>query len=534
MTLENKVRRGPRFCIVLPILGRRQACSLRLDSWILSAVLVCCATFVVLARSATAADRSQWGEAWSRNQVSPETHLPAVFDPESGLNIQWSVPLGTETHSTPVLSNGRILIGTNNEVPRDARHTGDRGILMCLNEEDGRLLWQLVVPKRDEDPYFDWPRSGISSPATIEGDRAYIVSNRGEVLCLDMKGMEDGNDGPFREEGIHMTPSKSDAGSPGPLDADILWLLDLTREAGIWSHDAAHSSILLHGDHLYLNTGTGVDNTHRKIRLSDSPSLVVVDKNTGKLLAREKEGIAPLIFHCTWSAPSLGLVNGKPQIYFAGGNGVLYSFLPLPSSARPADPIPGLKTIWSFDCDPDAPKSDVHRFHQNKKTGPSNIYGMPVFHEESLFVAGGGDYWWGKLEAWLKRVDATGSGDVTSTSEMWSYPLNRHVMATPAIQDGLVFIADCGRTLHCVDEKTGRPVWTQDIRGDVWASALVADGKVYQGTRSGDFYVLRAHREKELLHHFKFDHPISATPVAANGTLYIATMSELFAMRLRN
>jgi len=33
---------------------------------------------------------------------------------------------------------------------------------MCFDEKNGRLLWQLVVPKHEEDPYFDWPKCGIS------------------------------------------------------------------------------------------------------------------------------------------------------------------------------------------------------------------------------------------------------------------------------------------------------------------------------------------------------------------------------------
>ena len=69
------------------------------------------------------------------------------------------------------------------------------------------------------------------------------------------------------------------------LDADILWAFDLKDGAGIWPHDGAHSSILIHGDHLYLNPGTGVDNTPRKIRTPDAPSLVVFDKHTGRYLS---------------------------------------------------------------------------------------------------------------------------------------------------------------------------------------------------------------------------------------------------------
>jgi len=252
-----------------------------------------------------AADQPQWGEAWSRNMASAERDLPDSFDPATGKNIKWTAELGTQAHSTPIVAGGRVYIGTNNEEPRDSKHKGDRGVFLCLREETGALLWQLAVPKRDEDAYMDWPRMGICSDATVEGDRVYVVDNRGAVLCLDPNGLTDGNDGPFRDEAAYMTPPTTNSTphqqiglethpetlrppadgkliQPGPFDADIIWKFDLASEAGIWPHDAAHSSILVHGDYLYLNTSTGVDNTHRRIRAPDAPSLVVLDKRSGQ------------------------------------------------------------------------------------------------------------------------------------------------------------------------------------------------------------------------------------------------------------
>ena len=255
----------------------------------------------LLISTVRAGDQPQWGQAWSRNMVSNEKGLPDSFDPKTGRNIKWVAKLGSESHSTPIVAGGRVYIGTNNGEPRDPKHEGDRGVFMCFDEKTGELLWQLVVPKREEDPYFDWPKTGMSSPATVEGDRVYLTDNRGEVVCLDAKGMANGNDGPFRDEGAHMTapatsnpnktskpvpgaethpeplkpPAEGAALKPGPLDADIIWLFDLASGAGIWPHDGAHSSILIHGDYLYLNTATGVDNTHKRIRTPDAPSLVV-------------------------------------------------------------------------------------------------------------------------------------------------------------------------------------------------------------------------------------------------------------------
>jgi len=109
--------------------------------------------------------------------------------------------------------------------------------------------------------------------------------------------------------------------------------------------------------------------------------------------------------------------------------------------------------------------------------------------------------------------------------------LEKHVMGTPAVLNGLVFIADCGREFHCVDAETGKPCWTHEINGEAWASPLAADGKVYLGTRGGSFYIFAAAREKKLLSSCELGHPISATAAAANGVLYVTTMTRLYAVQ---
>lgn len=494
------------------------------------------ALLAATAFQATAGEQPQWGQAWSRNMVSAERGLADSFDPKTGKNIKWTARLGTETHSTPVVAGGRIYIGTNNGEPRDPKHEGDRGVLMCFDERDGKLLWQLVVPKREEDPFHDWPKTGISSPVTVEGERVYLVDNRGVVLCLDAQGFANGSDGPFLDEGAYFTPRGTNAPSqpvkPSSLDADILWAFDLTKEAGIWSHDAAHSSILVHGDHLYLNTGTGVDNTHKRIRTPDAPSLVVLNKHTGQWLARDDERMAPNTFHCTWSSPSLGTINNRDLIFFAGGNGIIYAFEPLTKDSSPGPAPAKLKKVWQFDFDPTAPKENIHKYSTNRRESPSNVYGMLVFNDGRLYVAGGGDLFWGKNEAWLKCIDATKTGDITTNGLLWSYTLEKHVLSTSAIHDGLLFIADCGRKFHCLELATGRPIWTHEIKGEAWGSPMVADGKVYFGTRSGSFYVFAATKEKQLLCNVELTNPISATTTAANGVLYVATAKELLAIRV--
>ena len=433
--------------------------------------------------------------------------------------------------------------------PRDPRHKGDRGVLLCLDEKDGHLLWQLVAPKLGTDVYLDWTRAGMCSPPTVEGNRVYMITNRGEAVCLDIEGQANGNDGPYRDEGRYMTANNRtslvaqgstlvprDANDTrgtldiGPTDADIIWLFDIPRQAGTWPHDSAHGSILIDGDFLYVNTSNGKDNTHRRIRCPDGPSLICLDKRTGRLLARDQEDIGPRIFHSTWSCPALGVVNGRKLIFFCGGDGVVYAFEPL-RTAPLEGKVEALKRIWRFDCDPTGPKENVSQYMGNRQQSPSNIKSTPVFDNNRLYVTVAGDIWWGKNQAWLKCIDATKEGDITSTGLVWSCALKEHCCSTPAVHDGLVYVADCGRQIYCIDAETGKVRWTQEAKGDIWASTLVADGKVYIGTNRRDFWILAAGREKKVLSTIELDSPISSTPIAANGVVYVATMTKLYALQ---
>jgi hypothetical protein len=315
------------------------------------------------------------------------------------------------------------------------------------------------------------------------------------------------------------------------IDADILWVFDMKSGVGVHHHDAAHSAILIHGQHLYLNTGNGVDRRHERIPSPDAPSLIVLDKVSGQLVGQDGERMGPRIFHCTWSTPCSGVVNDQRLILFGGGDGVCYGFQALPEDASP-ESVSTLECVWRFDCDPTAPKENVHRYVRNRQVSPSNIKGSSVFYKDRMYVAVGGDIWWGKPEVWLKCIDVTMTGDITETGLVWSYELNRHCICTPAISDGMVFIGDCGRTFHCVDAETGQAFWTHKTRGEIWSSALVADGKVYVGTKRNEFLVFEASRDKKLIASIPLESPTTSTPVAANGVLYVATLSNLHAVAL--
>jgi outer membrane protein assembly factor BamB len=71
------------------------------------------------------------------------------------------------------------------------------------------------------------------------------------------------------------------------------------------------------------------------------------------------------------------------------------------------------------------------------------------------------------------------------------------------------------------------------MKAHIWGSTLVADGKVYVGDEDGDFVVFAVEKQKKILSANVQDGvpmdgpnllaPIYATPVVANGVVFITT-----------
>src|SRR5262245_6966569 len=61
-----------------------------------------------------------WGGALGRNMVNLRDHnVPTTWDIEKKTNVLWVQDLGSKAYGGPVVADGKIFIGTNNEKPRD-------------------------------------------------------------------------------------------------------------------------------------------------------------------------------------------------------------------------------------------------------------------------------------------------------------------------------------------------------------------------------------------------------------------------------
>jgi outer membrane protein assembly factor BamB len=527
-----------------------------------SRLAVLLATFVALAWTAPArADWPQWGGTHERNMISAEANLPETFepgeklpsgggiDPETTRNVRWAAKLGSQTYGNPTVAGGRVFVGTDDFMlsEHDSRFTRTKGgVTQCLDDATGELLWQLVVPKRTKlppDAHFGHQHLGVCSSPTVEGDRVYVITSAGEVACLDVDGLADGNDGPFVDEAQYMV---GDGGKPVELadtDADIVWLFDTIGQCGVVPHDAASCSVLIHGDFLYTSTSNGVDGPHAKVVNPDAPAIIVLQKKTGRLVATDGEEISTRLWHAQWSSPSLGRVGGRTLIFFGGGDGYCYAFEAL--AKMPDGDLPvELATVWKYDANPphyrlrdgkpipyyDGDKRK-RRGNNNdgKYLGPSQIIATPVFHKDRIYVAIGQDPAHGRGRGMLHCIDATKTGEVTESGKVWSYDGIERTMSTVAVADGLVYCPGIAGRLHCVDAETGEVYWTHDTDAETWASPLVADGKVYLGTQK-HFWVFAAGKEAKVLSQIRLGAPAYCSTIADRGTLYVASQRYLWAV----
>ena len=494
-----------------------------------------------------------WGGTPERNMVSHfEGSIPVDFepgeeigrtgkiDPETTKHIKWIAKLGSQAYGNPVISNGKILVGTNNDAPRDPKYKGDRATVYCLDEQTGELIWQLNLPKLSAGKVSDWEYLGICSTAAIEGDVAYVVTNLCEVIAIDMNGLADGNQGVTDELAYY----KLQDTELSETDADVLWRYDMREELGIFPHNITSTSPLVVNGRVYVSTSNGVDWSHVNIVNPQAPALIALDAKTGELVGEEAAGISAGLLHCNWSSPAFadvvaplpdsvagnnqvtdGLpVKIVPTVIFGGGDGYLYGFDP--QTQKDEDGFDIFPVRWKIDGNP-----RHYRFDESGEPikyatapGPSEFICTPVYHDGIVYASIGQDPEHGEGVGALSAVNA-------STGELlWRDTTIERAISTVSVHDGLVYAADYSGVLRCYDAKTGELYWEQDTLAHIWGSTLVADDKVFLGNEDGILTIMAAGKEKQLLAEIEFSAPIYSTPVFANGVLYVGTQSHLFAI----
>jgi outer membrane protein assembly factor BamB len=487
-----------------------------------------------LVRPANAEDWPMWGRDRTRNMVSPEKDPPTDWQVEKknmekvvrpGRNILWAVPVGSRSMGTPVVVNGQIWVGTN-QLGDNGR---DASVLKCFSECDGKLLYEYISPRLAGDKFgqnHDWPGASMASSPVIDGNRLWIRTNRCAVVCLDID--------PLRR---------------GERETKVLWQLDMIKELGVVPHGPAMGMGLTsslgpaHRDLIHVITGNGKENSTEQVPAPEAPSLVCLNRDTGKVVWKDNSPGKNIMLG-QYASPLVAEINGKTQVIVPLGDGWLYAF----------DPETG-KHLWKCDLNPkDAKWEPGGRGTKNYGLG------TPVLRGNRIYIGVGQD--WENFEglAWFYCIDPTKQGDISlelvdgdgkvqlnpNSGIVWRYggpttPKDREklkrdyyfgrTLSTCAVVDSLVYITELAGYLHCLDARCGKRYWTHDLKTAVCASPLWVDGKIYVGTEDGTMFIYDHGTKLKEPKVIDMERPITASPVYVNGVLYVLTESMLYAIR---
>ncbi|MBM4072081.1 MAG: hypothetical protein FJ271_24615 [Planctomycetes bacterium] len=456
-------------------------------------------------------DWPMFGGTPGRNMVNTLVkNLPASWAVEKGelKNIKWMAQAGNKIYGGPVIAGGKVFIGTNNAFPRDTAVKGKKAVVMCFSEADGKFLWQIAHDIPNNQIFKEATEQGLCSTPAVDGNRIYYVTPSCELICADT------------------------------ADGKIKWSLDMMKKLDVVPFHLGNCSPLVIGDLVYAVTSNARDDGGQ-VPAPKAPSFVAVNKTSGEVVWKSNlPGLA--LIEGQWSNPCYAEIDGKGQVIFPGGDAVLYSFEPKTGTL-----------IWKFDCNPGKPDPNAG----NRKIS-NYIVSTPVIHDKRLYV-GLGLYPEHPAPdskfSYVLCLDITKKGDVSARSLsgkndgksalIWAYggPIDPQpkegrlyefgrTLSTAAVQGGLVYISEEAGYLHCLDAKTGKKQWDHDFLSPIWGSPYWVDGKVYIGTDDGELFIFAHGKDKKLLEKINMDEQMQSTPVAANGTLYVATRSTVYAI----
>ncbi|MCA8997304.1 MAG: PQQ-like beta-propeller repeat protein, partial [Planctomycetaceae bacterium] len=131
------------------------------------------------------------------------------------------------------------------------------------------------------------------------------------------------------------------------------------------------------------------------------------------------------------------------------------------------------------------------------------------------------------------KVSEAMSGDITDKAQTLRWVNEKTPdVCIPLIKDGLVYLARKDGRLFCVDLETGEELYYERTHTSQHRSSpLWVDGHLVWCAKDGTCSVIKAGPKFELVASNTLEEPITASPIVANGTLYLRTYDALYAIK---
>ncbi len=179
-------------------------------------------------------------------------------------------------------------------------------------------------------------------------------------------------------------------------------------------------------------------------------------------------------------------------------------------------------------------KQKVLAFNPDDGTPLWNCAGIPDYICPSIIAQDGTIYASGGRRSEMIAIRSGGKADVTETNKSWGITKGSNV-SSPVYHDGYLYWAKEDGIVYCAQAETGEIVYEERLKPDsglVYASPLLADGKIFYVSREHGTYVLPAKPEFTLLAHNNLEGDSSifnASPVpVGNGEFLLRSDRFLY------
>ena len=243
-------------------------------------------------------------------------------------------------------------------------------------------------------------------------------------------------------------------------EGKLLWSRSIGEEfAAFTTHGGRTMSPIIDGDLVIVSAaisswGTQGNRAHRFLAL---------DKRTGDIVWVATPGGRP--YDTAYALPTLATINGLRLLIAGTGDGAIHAMKPQTG-----------EKVWSFV----AAKRAINTGAVVKGTSVIVSHGDENLDTSELGMIG--------------AIDGSQTGDIKTTK--WAMKGDQFGFSSPVIDGTRIYQVENGSRLKAYDLETGRELWRQALGTVQKAPLVLADGKLYVGTESGKFFIVRPHADK--------------------------------------
>jgi outer membrane protein assembly factor BamB len=428
--------------------------------------------FLAIAGQTADADPLDWPN-WrgpQQNRVSTEKGLIERWDPDGGAdgNVLWKSN-ALGGRSTPIVLRGKLYT-----IVRDQPNSPNEAEkVVCVDATTGEKRWE----HRWNVSLSEVPADRVGWSSCVgdpETGRIYAQGVSGYFCCLE--------------------------GDTG----EVVWDRKLHEEFGLISTYGGRTNVPVVFEDTVLISAVIVgwgDEPKWGNLARPAHRFLCFDKATGELRWLNGTSISP--YETTYSTPTVMPLGGQAALVFSSGDGGVWAIQPRTG-----------KHIWQF---PFARWG----FNGSPLVGPD----ARVYASHSV------ENTFGNSMGSVVALDGTLSGDLSGT-ELWRQFEIMAGNSSPVMFEDRVYLVDDRAKLYVFDAETGEQIARKALGSTMRSTPLVADGKIYLCTGSGQWYVLKPTADGvEVVHRLRLrNEENDASPIVSHGRIYLPTSEHLYCL----